>query len=160
MMSLPTLLAVGGLGLDVVGAAIIALPDIPRANLVLWSARVRRGLSDMESNGLREGETGYSEIKDELENIYRLDFPDEVWAVRVGFYTMSRYGFESVYLFVDPEDEDEQKALGKELGLPVDYRVARETIQQKIDTWQAGVRGLGFLLLATGFLLQIVGNLI
>lgn len=159
MVSVPTLLTVGGLGLDIIGAAIIALPDIPRANLVLWSARVRRGLSDMESRGLAEWEVGYSSIRTELERIYDSEFPDEVWAVRVGQSTSSRYGFESVYLFINPEDEDEQVAFDN-IAEGVDYRVARGMIQSKIDRWQAAVRGLGFLLLSAGFLSQIVGRLI
>lgn len=160
MVSIPTLLTVGGLGLDVVGAAIIALPDIPRVNLVLWSARVRQGLREMESHGLGEGATGYKEIKAELEKLYNLDFSDEVYAMRVGQHTSSRYGFEAVYLFDDPDDENAQKALGKDIGRSGDYRLARAEIQGKIDKWQAAVRGLGFLLLSAGFLSQIVGRLI
>lgn len=157
--SLSNYLTVGGLVLDVIGAAVIALPDIPRVNLVLWSARVRRGLSDMESRGLGEWETGYSDIRAELEEIYDSNFPDEVWAMRVGQSTSSRYGFESVYLFTDPEDENEQVAFD-DIGGGVDYRVARGMIQNKIDKWQAAVRGLGFLLLSVGFLSQIVSRLI
>lgn len=160
MVTLPTLLTVGGLGLDVIGAAIIALPDIPRANLVLWSARVRRGLRQMDSNGLKESNIGYNEIKSELEDLYNLDFPDEVWAMRVGKGKVSRYGFESVFLFVNPEDEDDQLELGDDIGPRVDYRLARSEIQEKIDKWQAAVRGTGFLLLSAGFLSQIIGNLI
>ncbi|KAB1193469.1 hypothetical protein GJR96_08430 [Haloferax sp. MBLA0076] len=160
MATISTLLATGGLALDILGAAIIALPDIPRAKLILWSAVVRRGLNRMEGTGIREGERGYGQLKKILEAHYNVEFPPDVWAMRVGFYTMSKYGYETVYLFTDPDDEDKQVALGKDLGLDVDYRVVKKGLQTRLDRQQAFIRGAGFLLLGTGFISQIVARLI
>lgn len=160
MVTLPTLLIVGGLALDVLGAAIIALPDIPRAKLILGSEVVRKGLQKMEGTGIQEGEIGFEPLKNILEQKYGIEFPEDVWAMRVGFHTMSRYGYEAVYLFTDPNNQDKQVALGKDLGLDVDYRVVRKELQANLDRFQALVRGIGFLLLSTGFLLQIIGQFV
>ena len=159
-MNIANILATSGLGLDIVGAAVIALPDIPRLRLVLESAVIRNGLEKMESTGIQEDEIGYSPLKQLLETKYDVEFPSNVWAFRVGQSTASRYGYESVFLFTDPEDESEQVALGDDLGVDVDYRVVRKQIQPLLDRQQAIVRASGFLLLSLGFLLQIVARFI
>lgn len=160
MVKIANMLATGGLGLDIVGAAVIALPDIPRLRLVLESAVIRNGLEKMESTGIQEGEIGYSHLKELLETKYDVEFPADVWAFRVGQATASRYGYESVFLFTDPEDESEQLALGKDLGADVDYRVVRKQIRPLLDREQAIVRASGFLLLSLGFILQIVARFV
>lgn len=160
MVTLPTLLATGGLVLDVIGAAVIALPDIPRIRLVLGTAVTRRGLEKMESTGIQAGEIGYDALQMILEQKYDIEFPDSVWAMRVGQSTASRYGFEAVFLFTDPNDESEQVALGKDLGLDVDYRVIKKQLQSSLNRQQALIRGIGFLLLSTGFILQIVARFV
>lgn len=160
MVNIANILATSGLGLDIVGAAVIALPDIPRLRLVLGSAVIRNGLEKMESTGIQEGEIGYSPLRELLETKYDVEFPSDVWAFRVGQSTASRYGYESVFLFTDPEDESEQVALGKDLGVDVDYRVVRKQIRPLLDRQQAIVRASGFLLLSLGFLLQIVARYI
>ena len=159
-MNIANILATSGLGLDIVGAAVIALPDIPRLRLVLESAVIRNGLEKMESTGIQQDEIGYSPLKELLETKYDVEFPSNVWAFRVGQSTASRYGYESVFLFTDPEDESEQVALGDDLGVDVDYRVVRKQIQPLLDRQQAIVRASGFLLLSLGFLLQIVARFI
>jgi len=159
-VNIANILATSGLGLDIVGAAVIALPDIPRLRLVLESAVIRNGLEKMESTGIQEDEIGYSPLKQLLETKYDVEFPSNVWAFRVGQSTASRYGYESVFLFTDPEDESEQVALGDDLGVDVDYRVVRKQIQPLLDRQQAIVRASGFLLLSLGFLLQIVARFI
>ncbi|WP_152420883.1 hypothetical protein [Halorubrum coriense] len=160
MLNLANILATGGLGLDIVGAAVIALPDVPRLRLVLESAVIRKGLEKMESTGIQQGEIGYSHLKELLETKYGVDFPSDVWAFRVGQSTASRYGYESVFLFTDPEDESKQVALGKDLGADVDYRVVRKQIRPLLDREQAIIRASGFLLLSLGFLFQIVARFI
>jgi len=159
-VNIANILATSGLGLDIVGAAVIALPDIPRLRLVLESAVIRNGLEKMESTGIQQDEIGYSPLKELLETKYDVEFPSNVWAFRVGQSTASRYGYESVFLFTDPEDESEQVALGDDLGVDVDYRVVRKQIQPLLDRQQAIVRASGFLLLSLGFLLQIVARFI
>jgi hypothetical protein len=158
MFTLADFLATGGLGLDMVGAAIIALPDIPRIRLLLPSALIKRGLQKMETNGISEEDIEYNAIKQLLETKYTAEIPSDVWALRVGLSTMSRWGYESVFMFTDPEDESEQVALGEDLGVDVDYRVVREEIDARLNRWEATVRGSGFLLLALGFGLQIVAR--
>ena len=160
MVTLPTLLATGGLVLDVIGAAVIALPDIPRIRLVLWTAVIRRGLEKMETTGVKTGEIGYEALQTVLEQKYDVEFPDSVWAMRVGQSEASQYGFEAVFLFTDPNDESEQVALGEDLGLDVDYRVVKKQFQSSLDRQQALIRGIGFLLLSTGFTLQIVARFV
>ncbi|MCU4800422.1 hypothetical protein OB920_08580 [Halobacteria archaeon HArc-gm2] len=160
MESIANALVTGGLGLDIIGAAVIALPDIPRLRLVLGSAVVRNGLEKMESTGIREGEIGYEPLKELLETKYDVEFPPEVWAFRVGQSTSSRYGYESVFLFTDSEDESEQLALGKDLGVDVDYRVVKKQIRPLLDREQAIIRASGFLLLSLGFILQIIARFI
>jgi hypothetical protein len=160
MFALSTLLIVGGLALDILGAAIIALPDIPRAKLILGSEVVRRGMHKIEATGIQEGEIGFEPVKKILEQKYGAEIPDHVWAMRVGFHTMSRYGYEAVYLFTDPNDESKQVTLGKDLGLDIDYRVVRKEVQVSLDRFQALVRGIGFLLLSTGFTFQIIGQFV
>ena len=160
MLNIANILATSGLGLDIVGAAIIALPDIPRLRLLLESAVIRNGLERMESTGIQEGEIGYAPLKELLETKYDVEFPSDVWAFRVGLSTASRYGYESVFLFTDSEDESKQVALGEDLGLEVDYRVVRKQIRPHLDRQQAIVRASGFLLLSLGFLLQIVARFI
>ncbi len=80
--------------------------------------------------------------------------------MRVGQSEASRYGFEAVFLFTDPNDESEQVALGEDLGLDVDYRVVKKQFQSSLDRQQALIRGIGFLLLSTGFTLQIVARFV
>ncbi|MEA1931850.1 MAG: hypothetical protein U9O06_09915 [Euryarchaeota archaeon] len=158
MMNLANILATGGLGLDIIGAAIIALPDIPRLRLILESAVIRNGLEKMESTGIQEGDIGYAQLKELLETKYGIDFPADVWAFRVGQSTASRYGYESVFLFTDRENESEQIALDEDLGTDVDYRVIKKQIRPLLDRQQAIVRASGFLLLSLGFLLQMAAQ--
>ncbi|MWG35578.1 hypothetical protein [Halomarina oriensis] len=153
-------LVVAGLAIDIIGAGVIALPDIPRVRQALWSERVRKGLREMEGNGLRNDQPGFEDILQLLEEFYGVEFSDSAWALRVGMHTMSRYGFESVYVFTDVENQNEQIALGKDFGSDVDYRMVRRSIKERADRREAAVRVLGFVLLATGFLLQIVGNFV
>lgn len=160
MVSITNILATGGLGLDIVGAAVIALPDIPRLRLVLSSAVIRNGLEKMESTGIQEGDIEYEHLKELIEVKYDVTFPPEVWAMRVGISTASRYGYESVFLFTNPADESEQIALGKDLGVDVDYRVVRKQIRPLLDRQQAIIRAGGFLLLSVGFILQILARFV
>jgi hypothetical protein len=160
MVSLSILLIVGGLALDILGAAIIALPDIPRAKLILGSEVVRVGLQKMEATGIQKGEIGFEAVKKILEQKYDVELPGNVWAMRVGIQTMSRYGYEAIYLFTDPSSENEQIALGENFGLDTDYRVVKKDLQADLNRFQALVRGIGFLLLSTGFLLQIIGQFV
>ena len=160
MANIANILATSGLGLDIVGAAIIALPDIPRLRLVLESSVIRNGLEKMESTGIQKGDIEYTSLKELLETKYNAEFPSSVWAFRVGQSTASRYGYESVFLFTNPEDESEQVILGKDLGVDVDYRVVKKQIQPLLDRQQAIVRASGFLLLSLWFLLQIAARFV
>jgi hypothetical protein len=157
VITLPTLLAVGGLSLDVVGAFVIAWPDIPKVRLILASEAIRNGIQKLETAGIKREEAEFSSLKSVLETKYDTEIPDSVEAMRVGQTVASRYGEQNIFIFFNQE---KQKALGKDLGVEVDYRQVKKEIQSQIDRFQAFVRVVGFLLLATGFSVQIVGQLI
>jgi len=154
------ILIVFGLSLDVIGAAIIAWPDIPRINLFLPSEVLRNGLEKMEGAGIEQTDPEFPALKNTLEQKYATDIPENVWAMRVGMHTASRYGYETIYLFTDRHDESEQKAMGKDMAIDVDYRVVRKEIQVRLDQIQAIIRAFGFILLSSGFIIQIIAQYI
>ena len=158
MLTFPTLLVVAGLSLDIVGAFVIAWPDIPRLRLILASEAIRNGIQKLEGAGIRREEVEYPALKSMLEVKYDTKIPDDVEAMRVGMSVASRFGNQNVFLFFNQETSE--KALGKDIGVEVDYRQVRKEIQSRIDRSQAKVRVTGFLLLATGFSIQIIGQLI
>ena len=150
---------IGGL-CSVVGAIVIALPDTPRLRMVLWSERVREGLYEIEKNGLTENKAGYEEVSILLEDIYEVEILEHSWGYRAGYHTLFRYGFEAIYLFTDPNNENAQIPLGKDLGNEVDFRTVRSEIKHRINTYQASVRAVGFILLSFSFGFQTVAHLI
>lgn len=140
--------------LTIGGAFVIALPDIPHVRLILPFERIKEGFYAMESTRLRSTDVGYEELFPIIENQYSVRLPENTWGFRTGFHTMSRYGFEAIYAFTDPDNEDVQIPLGKELGDGEDYRVMKNQIKHRISLSEAKLRAVGFVILGMGFSAQ------
>ena len=82
-MDWSTHLVIIGLLLDIVGAAVIAAPDIPRVNKQFYFGRLKRGKRRLEERlPLMIKETGHDEILNCIEDFHRAIKDDPEWEVQ------------------------------------------------------------------------------
>lgn len=145
-----------GLLLDIVGAFMIAWPDIPRLSQHLRSGRLRRGKHRIESNfPLAEGMTGHKEIVEEIEYYHQRAKEDPDYEFEnLDYSTPLTVNKDKI---VTPPMGDDRTQL--EIG-EFPYSGLEPIIQNKIRKQETRVRTVGFLCLATGFLLQLIGQLV
>lgn len=167
-MDCSTLLVITGLGIDILGAILIAFPDHPVLASKLKLGALREGKNKLDTGGVTRGETGFEEIEKILEGLEPVteanEKPNENY-VRIS--KNSRSGMAAAEAYEDPinwGDEYIEGFFAEENTYAYSdfYQVnpIYEEVRTQIRQQENRIRSTGFLLLAGGFLLQIIGNLI
>jgi len=161
-----------GLLIDIVGAAIIALPDISFFKRYHKGGRLQSALQVLNMGVLQNGHYGY----DDLINLIR-DMSGEKKSVTTASGVnlellsgiVSGNGFENfdgVIVF-----SQEKQSIGQD-GVKIDHdggyavfnRTTQDTIRlvvrDEIEKSKSKIRGFGFLILSSGFLLQLAGQIL
>lgn len=142
-----------GLFLDILGAGVITLPDIPRVRLLLESGKLREARRHIELDGLSEADNGYHTVLRRFNGLPFIEFddPPDIFqaetVTQVGTSERILYG----HYFVENQDQMENKKLSE-----VPFWVIRMDLDERIRQQEMRVRLLGFGLLATGFGLQLI----
>lgn len=166
-MTLAEILISSGLGLDILGAGLIAVPDIPLANRYLKSGRLKIGRNFMESGGVTKGSIGFEEITQVLNQLEPVDDFSNDGGEPVEIAVNSRGGFTSDRIKESPmnwgeeyvEHRYEKEAELDDIAVFGVGDVYKE-IRNRIEPQVTALRGGGFLILAFGFFLQFVGTLL
>lgn len=160
-------LIIVGLLLDIVGAFVIAIPDFPGVDRRFLFGRLRAGQDRMESEGLSRSDTGFDEMMSLLDRVEPVEDngekSDEIEEIQVN----SLGGMSSLEIResdVNWGDEYVEARYGESTGFsntafygPGEvYRLIRDETESQV----AKVRGAGFLLLAGGFTLQLIGTVL
>ncbi len=76
-------IAVLGLLLDLSGAVIIAVPDIPQLRKLHKPGRMREGLTVLEASFLHSEAVGYEDIRTELNGMMEQSIPEDAFGIQV-----------------------------------------------------------------------------
>lgn len=158
VMPIPELQIVGLL-LDVLGAFIIVIPDIPFLRKYHRAGRLRNALTQLELVSLSKYDIGYSDVLETIHSIKPpeesdFDRPPEVIAKQME--TLQASPMEKIYGFYSVEGEDE---MAREKYSEIPYNGLRMRIQQEIGQGESMIRAFGFIILAGGFVVQIISLL-
>lgn len=138
-----------GLAIDVIGAAVIALPDIPQLRSWHRAGRVRDALETMALGKLPVQNRGQHEFVSYLYEIADESPPEDLKEVNRENYKEGPYP-DRFLLLREKHDPDMLE------GIP--FSVGRLYVDNQVRKREAYIRGIGFLVLATGFGLQMVGQ--
>lgn len=161
-----SLLASIGLACDILGALILAVPDVPLLAQWFEFGRLRHARKKMEAEGIQRGEVGFNNLVEEIEAIDPVeeasveDIGDELMEIaieqRSGFSPSNidfNWGEEYVEARYEPNcDWNEADIL--------DTAKVYRKIRSEVQTTSTRVRLTGLGLLAGGFSLQLVANLV
>lgn len=172
-----TYLVLFGLGLDVLGAAIIAIPDIRIISRYFHPGQLRRGLvtlNDRESgySGLAAPDTdgfagvvsseGFFEVIETMELLYddkALDEDDD-WADISSLMPIAKTGSATDG---NPTDTTERKFVGfdEDNGrlITVDAITLLSSIRRRVEEMEGRFRRGGLTILVSGFIVQILAQL-
>lgn len=148
-----------GLGMDLIGAGIIALPDIPQLRDHHKPGQLRTALKELELNGLPSNSPYYTRLKTELEEITGETIPADTQELFVSIPSVSvgessDAGIHHRVSFKSDDEDAEPEVLGD-----TDFDVLRHSIERQIREGEARIRAKGFLLLGSGFALQMYAAL-
>lgn len=158
-------LIIVGLLLDIVGAFVIAVPDFPELDRRFLFGRLRVGQDRMESGGLSRGDTGFDEMMSLLDRVKPVEDNGEKSDGIEEILVNSRGGMSGSEVYesdMNWGDEYVEARYGESAGFsntafygPGEvYRLIRDETASQVTK----VRGAGFLLLAGGFALQLIGT--
>ena len=156
-------LTVCGLGVDIIGAFVIALPDVPPLFKKLKGGRIREGKYQLESFALIGGTQAYDTILNELESLYD-EHLDAEWRLNpephhITIEEGDVLGGEGktlvAYTASDDEDDKERWEIGN-----IPYWTIELHLRRRIQYEESKIRAFGFGLLASGFAIQILGHLV
>lgn len=158
-----TCLAVLGLLIDVAGASILSIPDLPRVRNWFKFGKIKQGRKKVMSGGLKPGDTGHSEIVDiydELKNDY--GFTDaSIKEIKVESISepvfedaevVDRRPRRSLEIDIDPEEIDGESRITT--ARDTKFRLL-DRIDSDIETGEQSLRRKGIGLIVFGFSLQI-----
>lgn len=152
-------LQVVGLLMDVAGAFIIVIPDIPYLREYHRPGRLSSALTQLELIFLSKHDVGYSDV---IEIIHSIKPPEETEfdrspdALAKQMEKLQASPLEQIYAFYSVEGEDE---MVREKYSEIPYSGLRMRIQQEIGRGESKIRAVGFLALAGGFGVQILSLL-
>lgn len=158
-----------GLILDVVGAFLIAVPDLPRIRTWFRCGQLQRARQQMELGGVSKGDVGFEtlvQLHSEMQPNIDITSDD---VVRIAFEPTERYEFDSgnvigtqVESAVTIEYADEAEFSGLNIGSTTlgDPNHLYRLMFRDINEGEKRLRGGGFTLLSTGFLLQLIGTIL
>jgi len=150
MVNLGDAITMLGLGTDILGAGILAIPDIPSLRTRTQQGKVEIALGLLEGQGLQPSHPGYDHVVNTLEELYGFEIEDDINGIQVGMRTLGRTPEHKVYIYRTAEDS---YAPEQDLNWP---QVRSEIAVRAIES-EMRYRRIGLLLLVAGFSLQIVG---
>jgi len=153
MLDLVALLTVMGLGIDVVGAGVLAFPDFPMLRTRTKQGEIETAIHQMETGGLRPSDPAYDQVKETLEELYEIEIEEGIEGIRVGITSMKRNPDQRVFIYRTDEDSYTPDA---DLG----WTHVRGVLASEVVESEMRFRRLGFSLLALGFSLQIAGTIL
>ena len=164
MPSTTAYLIVFGLFLDIVGAIALAIPDFPMLRNRFRVGRLIEGRRELENGTLTAEDTGFSEILSIITGIDDVDghdfFDKGLDCKKIQYESISGPVFggapvsEHFHVYFDEKREnDDRKRKSR-----YDVGKVRASIEESIDKMEQELRGLGFILLITGFGLQIAAQ--
>ena len=157
-MDLSTAITLLGLVLDLAGAIIIGIPDIPQFREYHRPGRMREALRELEATSLTPESTGYEDLKKKLEERTGQSITEdaEELFVTVSSMTIAKGSDSGIRrrLAIQQEDGEEKES---KLFQETDFVLLRHSLERTIREGEAYMRAKGFMLLASGFLFQIFG---
>lgn len=153
MVTIETAFTVFGLGLDVLGAGILSVPDFPSLRKRTNLGEIEDAILQLESDGLRPSHPAFGRAKRTLEDLYGFEIEEGIEGLRRGVSTISRNPQYDLYVYRTDED-----SYSPEMELNWSY--VRSTLAQKGVESEQRFRRAGLGLLACGFMLQIVATLL
>ena len=149
---LSTTLTGAGLFLDIIGALVIAIPDIPWVREWFRYGKLRKGRVMMETEGVSPGEPGYKKVASIVSEIY--DFREGESVTQIKMHSRGGSGMtaeENVWVYYDDRWKNEATD-------PVGVGAVYKQLNAAIESAEARFRVGGFILLAAGFSLQLVAT--
>lgn len=149
----PATLHAIGLFVDVIGALVIAAPDIPIIRDRVYSGKLSQGMSSLKSGNLTPQSTGFNQIVREIEDFASEELPEGLNRLYIGHNTINVGGQSPWVIFAEygPENDNERADY-----LDSEFKDLEEYLQNEIDRHESELRGFGFITLSTGFMIQIV----
>ena len=156
-------LIIGGLVLDICGAAVLATPDVPILRNRHKFGKLRLVQENLEEEGVQSNHDGYKELLEILEDCPLETEAEEKpcseyqWVEmrqRTGYApTNIDFAWGTEYVEARYDDEDEHEIADF-------YQVSDvlSNLRAEERRTESLVRGGGLLLMALGFTIQIVGN--
>lgn len=156
-----------GLLLDIIGAFVIAIPDFPGLDRQFLFGRFRVGQDRMESGGLSRDDTGFDEVMSLLDRVEPVEDNGEEGDEIEEILVNSRGGMINAEIresdmnwgdeYVEARYERSADYSNTAFYGPGEvYRLIRDETESQV----AKIRGAGFLLLAGGFTLQLIGTVL
>jgi hypothetical protein len=151
MVASETFLTVFGLGLDVIGAGLLAVPDFPSLRTHTKQGEIETAIHQLESDGLKPSHPAFDRVKSILEDLYGFKIEDDIEGIRVGMATMSRNPEYDVYIYRTDEDSYSPDT-------ELNWNYVRSVLAEKAVESEQRFRRIGFGLLACGFIFQIIAS--
>lgn len=145
-----------GLAIDVIGTLCIAAPDVPYLNKWFLGGRLRDARAKLETTVLSKEMAGYDDIIEAIEEFPEVEIESRPEVITVERNIGSREHSGAIYGHYQREGEEMME--GKKLT-PVTFGAFRLLLREKIRESESRIRMAGFITLAFGFMVQIVGVL-
>ncbi|QLH78789.1 hypothetical protein HZS55_16480 [Halosimplex rubrum] len=141
-----------GLFLDIIGAFVIAIPDISYLRRFHKPGRLWLALRNIEIDGIDSQSTGYEDFMSELDNIIDEPVDEDIIGVGIKYTALDMSGPNGqIHGINEVGDEPDPIHEGN-------FEQIRRRLREDIRKGESKIRGIGFLLLCSGFILQMVGT--
>ena len=151
----PPLQAIGLL-IDILGTLCIAAPDIPYTNKWFQGGRLRDARAKLETSGLANGMTGFDDVLELIEDPAGIEVEHRPDMITVEDERRGPHNWSSIYGHYSPEEGNTMDA---ERLTSIPYHGLQIQMRERIKESESRIRMTGFLLLALGFSIQIIGIL-
>jgi hypothetical protein len=157
VVGLPPIQAIG-LFIDIIGTLCIAAPDIPVLNTKLRGGRLREARAKLETSGITHIMVGFDDLLEEIAAFPDEDITEEPDYISVNEPVEGRNpeNWLTVYGHYHTEGEGPMR---REKLVNVPYEILRLRLREQIQKSESRIRGIGFVILALGFIIQIIGVL-
>lgn len=167
-------LVVAGLALDIFGAIVIVIPDFPMRRNQTKIGRLVKGHREMENGTLTLDDPGFEDIQSIFKKLEPVDdfnlFKEGLSGVKIEYEssTGSLFGASPVNEFYWVYSDKLRGEYFDEVSENDDRRIktryeagnVRNSIREEIERLEQKIRSGGFILLASGFFLQLVAELL
>lgn len=149
---LPSLQVIG-LFVDILGAFVIAVPDIPYLNNRLRGGKLREARVKLQTSSLTHAMTGYAALLEELDKYDgQTTPPPEVVTVEYGGGKMNGSPIKEIFGHYSSEEKNTMDSM-KLIDMP--FSLMELHLHEQIKRSEGKIRSIGFGILAVGFSIQI-----